>query len=118
MRLYLASPYSHEDADVRERRFDAVCEYAAKLMRDGFHVYSPIAHGHSLARFGLPGDWGFWQAHCERELLYSDGLIVLQLDGWQDSVDIGHELVFASVKGIPAEYVMPWQMPIMFEAVA
>lgn len=116
MRIYLASPYSHDDEAVREQRFDAVCEYAAKLMREGFHVYSPIAHGHAVARFGLPGDWEFWREHCEQELRRSDGMIVLQLDGWTESVGIAHELTMTDSLNIPVEIVAPWQMPLLFGA--
>lgn len=41
--IYLASPYSHESAEVREARFHAVVEAAGVLMRAGHVVYSPIA---------------------------------------------------------------------------
>ncbi|MCP4786572.1 MAG: DUF1937 family protein [Fuerstiella sp.] len=47
--IYLASPYSHSDANIREKRFRDVCRTAARLMRNGDVVFSPIAHGHPIA---------------------------------------------------------------------
>ena len=59
--IYVASPYSHADARVREQRFDAACRAAAALMRDGQRVFSPVAHSAPIARYGLPTDWAFWE---------------------------------------------------------
>ena len=57
--IYLASPYSHPDAVVREQRFRDVCLAAARLIRAGQIVFSPIAHSHPIASggFGLPTGW-------------------------------------------------------------
>lgn len=41
-KIYLATPYSHKDDKVRRERFDAVNIVAARLMRQGFLVFSPI----------------------------------------------------------------------------
>lgn len=80
--IYLASPYSHPDADVRVQRFDDVCRAAATLMRAGIVVFSPIAHSHPIAQFGMPTNWEFW-SHLDREFLARcDMLAVLTLPGW------------------------------------
>ncbi len=49
-RIYLASPYSHEDEMVMKDRFDKVCAKAAELMARGYIVFSPIAHSHPIAQ--------------------------------------------------------------------
>ena len=54
--IYLASPYSDPDPWVKENRFLAVCTKAAKMMSEGAYVFSPIAHTHPIAKYGLPGD--------------------------------------------------------------
>ena len=54
--IYLASPYSHPDFVVRQRRFDADCQATATMVRAGLIVFSPIAYSHPLTRYGLPGD--------------------------------------------------------------
>ena len=62
--IYLAVPYSHADPAVRVARFDAVNKVAAKMMRDGLHVFSPISHTHPIALAGdLPGGWEYWEAY-------------------------------------------------------
>lgn len=43
--IYLASPYTHANAAIRQQRFDAVCRVAAELMRRSEIFFSPIAPG-------------------------------------------------------------------------
>ena len=83
--IYLASPYSHPDAFVREQRFQSACVAASELMRVGYVVDCPVAHGHSIAQHGLPTDWSYWERfnHCFLEMC--DEVMVLTLDGWQKS---------------------------------
>jgi hypothetical protein len=83
--IYLASPYSHPDPLVREARFDAACRATVDLIRAGHVVFSPIVHGHPLARFGLPTDWSFWQRFDEEHLRRCCEVLVLQADGWRES---------------------------------
>ena len=105
--MYLASPYSHPDAAVREDRFRAVCEHAAALLRDGHLVYSPIAHSHPLAALGLPGDWAFWADHNRAMLERSSSLVVLQLPGWERSVGVAAEVEIARALGLPVHFTPP-----------
>ena len=93
--IYVISPYSHPDLGVRQQRFVAACCATAALARAGHLAISPIVHGHSLAEFGLPTDWSFWQ-HWRRDLLARcDEVIVLQLDGWIESVGVQAEIALA-----------------------
>ncbi len=39
--VYLASPYSHDDAEVRKSRFNTACRIAGELMNAGLVVFSP-----------------------------------------------------------------------------
>ena len=105
--IYLASPYSHPDTRVRERRFRAACHAAAWLMRSGLTVYSPIAHGHPIALCGLPTDWPFWERHDRRLLEHCDQVIVLMLDAWQESKGVQAEIQIAAELGKPLRYLEP-----------
>lgn len=102
---YLASPYSHPDAAVRQQRFEAACRVAAALIRRGHVVFSPIAHSHSIAQHGLPVDWGFWERHDRRLLAACDELWVLKLDGWQHSRGVQAEIAIALALGKPVRFV-------------
>lgn len=105
--IYLASPYSHPDPLVREQRFKAVCEYAANLMKDGEMVYSPIAHSHPIAQFGLPKEWEFWEQYDRFFISKCDELFVLMIDGWDKSKGVDAEIEIANELCVPVTYVGP-----------
>ena len=42
--IYLATPYSHKDPQVRQNRYEHACKVAGKLMEEGNLVFCPIAH--------------------------------------------------------------------------
>jgi hypothetical protein len=104
---YLASPYSHPDPAIRDARFQAACRAAATLMRAGHHVFSPIAHSHPIAAYGLPTEWAFWEAQMRYHLETSAQVVVLTLDGWRESVGIAAEVRIASELGEPVRYLSP-----------
>ena len=93
--IYIVSPYTHSDPTVREQRFDAACAAAAVLMRAGHIVYSPVVYGHSLVQRGLPCDWPFWERHARWHLERCDEVVVLMLDGWDESVGVRAEIEIA-----------------------
>jgi hypothetical protein len=105
--IYLASPYSHPDAAIRDERFRAACQAAASLLRSGRAVFSPIAHSHPLVEFGLPTDWEFWQRCNVEHLQRCDELVVLTLDGWQESVGVQAEIRIARESGKPVSIMAP-----------
>ena len=105
--IYLASPYSHPDAAIREERFRAACQAAAQLMRAGNIVYSPIAHSHPIALHGLPTDWRFWERHDREHLIRCEELVVLMFDGWRESEGVQAEIRIAGELGKPVRYLAP-----------
>lgn len=104
---YLASPYTHPDPTVREQRFHAACATAAQLMREGHVVFSPVAHSHPLTAYGLPGDWAFWERHDRVHLERCDEVVVLMLDGWEESEGVQAEIAVAQRLGKPVSYRAP-----------
>lgn len=107
--IYLASPYSHPDPEVRQQRFTDVCRAAGRLMLQiGEVIYSPIAHGHSVAEV-CPEidamDAEFWMRQCIGMLRNADALFVLKLDGWRESRGVAEELEIARAFGIPVKFV-------------
>jgi hypothetical protein len=105
--IYLASPYTHVDAAVRESRFDAACLATSTLMRAGLSVYAPIVHSHPLVRYGLPIEWEFWQAHDCEHLQRCDEVMVLTLDGWKTSRGVQAEIALAIELDLPIRYLSP-----------
>lgn len=103
--IYLASPYSHPEAEVRQRRFEAACRAAAKLICQGQTVFSPIAHSHAICAYGVPLDWRFWERHDRRYLEACDEVVVLLIDGWRESVGVQAEIAIARKLGKPITYL-------------
>jgi Domain of unknown function (DUF1937) len=103
--IYLASPYSHPDALVCQASFDAACRATADLVHAGRVVFSPIVHGHPLVRFGLPTDWSFWQRFDQEYLRRCDDVLVLQIDGWQESEGVQAEVELARGLGKRITYL-------------
>jgi hypothetical protein len=105
--IYLASPYSHPDPLVRQARFDAACLAVSRLIHAGQSVFSPIVHGHPQVRFGLPTEWAFWQRFDQEYLRRCDEVLVLQIEGWRESVGVRAEIALASALGKRVEYLEP-----------
>jgi len=93
--IYLASPYSHPNAQIREQRFHDACRTTAELMRAGHVVFSPIAHGHPICSHGLPIDWTFWEQIDRAFIVRCEEMVVLTLDGWRDSEGVQAEIRIA-----------------------
>ena len=104
--IYIASPYSDPDPVVRERRYQAVCRYAASRLCDGVQVFSPIAHSHSIALYGeLPTGIEFWRDFDSTMIHMSTAIEVLMLPGWQESEGVKWEIALAEMSEIPVWYV-------------
>ena len=107
MKIYLASPYSHKDAHVREQRYESACKKTAELIEDGDIVFSPIAHSHNIAKYiGNHNDSSFW---VDQDLSFltgwADEMWVLMLDGWEESKGIKMEMQASLSAGIIVKYV-------------
>lgn len=106
--IYLASPYSHKSEEVKHKRFLIINKYAAKLMREGNIVFSPISHSHPIAiDHKLPGDWEYWQKSCEAFVSVCKSMVVLKLDGWEVSTGVQAEIKLAQELNIPITYIEP-----------
>lgn len=104
--IYIASPYSHPNPEVRHQRYKAVHNYAAWLMQQGNVCFSPIVYGHEFARIGkAQTDHLWWKEFNEHMLRNSKLMHVLQLPLWGSSKGIQHEIDFAESQGIPFFYV-------------
>jgi hypothetical protein len=106
--IYLATPYSHPDAAVMERRFREVTRVAGDMMRRGDLVFSPISHTHPIALVcDLPKGWDYWQSFDKTMLRACGRVVVLMQDGWEESVGVRAEIAMAQEMGIPVEYREP-----------
>ncbi len=107
--VYLASPYSHPDAWMRELRFKAVARVAGLLYYEqGIKAFCPISHSHPVAMelnpqtvhphwqgrkkkgpdpnvgaFWLEWDFPYVKACCH--------MLICQLPGWRESTGVKAE---------------------------
>lgn len=108
--LYLASPFSHQNPIVRHQRYVAVCKAAGRYMRAGEIIFSPIAHSFAIEEHfddGKIEDGTFWLKQDFPILARCTKLVVLTLDGWEQSKGIAAEIEFAATHGIPMEFRTP-----------
>jgi len=103
--IYIASPYSHEDDSMMDYRAELVTFFAASLVEKGDVVFSPITFGHELSKKGdLPTDFEFWNNFCITFLSKCDKMIVLKIEGWEQSIGIKAEINYCRSNNIPIEY--------------
>lgn len=109
---YLASPYSRFPRG-HEAAFVEACANAAKLVRAGVPVFSPIAHSHGIAQHGAvdPVDLKVWLPADRPFMDAAHGIIVLKMEGWHSSVGMNHEIGYFALNGKPVVYMEPGQVP-------
>lgn len=114
--VYLACPYTSPDPDVQLQRMELASIVAARIMQNGFAVYSPITHGHHIAQhlpIGLEAGHAFWMAQCLPIVAKADALIVLPMAGWRQSSGLRDEMALARRLSLPIGVVqniaLPWQ---------
>lgn len=105
---YLATPYTLY-RDGLECAYQLACRSAAHLIRQGVHVYSPIAHSHGIAHYGDidPRDGRFWLKTCEPFMRASYGLLVLHVDGTSQSLGVAHERAWFERAHKPVRQILP-----------
>jgi len=103
--FYIAVPYTHANEKIRELRFAMVTEFCARQSRLGAVVFSPITHSHEIAKYGTSTKWDFWRNIDIEFLRRCAYLVVLKLEGWQDSVGVQAEIELARESGITVIYI-------------
>lgn len=105
-RIYLACPYSHPDAEVRENRVELANQVAAEIMQDGYIVFSPLSHSHGIAHYiGNHMEHDFWLKQCLAFIPWCDELWIMQLPGWKESSGIKMEVEVAGKKNKNIKYI-------------
>jgi nucleoside 2-deoxyribosyltransferase len=104
MKIYLAGPYSHTDPQVRQQRFEALNQAAARVMREGHIVFSPISHSRPIAvQCELPKGFDFWVELDKSFIEWCDEMWIVPLRGYQESVGVHCEAEYARSLGKPVE---------------
>ena len=93
--IYVGTPYTKYRLGP-ELAFRHAAALMADLIRAGLPVYSPIAHTHPIAVHGGldPLDHTIWLPFNLAIMRRSDALLVLMMEGWQESTGVAHEIRF------------------------
>lgn len=92
---YLASPYTSDDELLVEERASQAGWAAGELTACGHTVFSPIAYYHNLMRYigsQHATDFAAFKKHNRVYLNAAHVLIVLTLEGWEDSTGVTWEI--------------------------
>lgn len=105
--IYIASPYTHKNKKVMDKRFKQVLRLAAKLKLDGHVVFSPIVHSHMIAtQFPkIKTNWDFWKFDDTVFLKRSSELWVYCIPGWDKSVGVAAEIAIARKYKKPIKFI-------------
>lgn len=117
--IYLASPYSHETTSTRFIRHRYACQAAARIIVEGFEIYSPIAMTHAIHEWSYKHPCkhiarlhnkrpDFWYKFDETMMDRCARLVILGIDGWKESEGIAHEYQYFRKKELPWT-IVSWQ---------
>lgn len=107
--IYLAGPYTDQDPETVEDRALIHIRTASLIIEQGYMCFSPIAHSHVLwaASNDLPKDAGFWGRYNEVWLSACKHLVVITLNGWEESKGTRMEMLFARREDKPIYMIDP-----------
>jgi hypothetical protein len=106
--VYVASPYTHPDADVVAARYRRVRDFNGDLIAAGVLAFSPIAFSHQYAQLcGMGGEFAAWERFDFGMLALAGLLLVFMDDGWEHSVGVEAESNKSDALGLPVIYVVP-----------
>jgi hypothetical protein len=106
--IYLMGPYSHKDYGIRQRRYNQLTQYAAKIAHSGLTVFSPITHSHPMTLHEtLPGEWAYWKRQDEAILRICREAWQMEIKEWEQSVGCTAGREIAESLGIPVVYIDP-----------
>ena len=108
--IYLASPYSHQSAAVREARYLAARSYSIHAIQQGYAMFSPIVYGRDMET-QIGTDYLSWKEFNDAMVRASASVWVLRLYGWENSKGVEYEVNFARELKLPIAYVDPRELP-------
>lgn len=105
--IFLASPYSHENARVRLFRYQCALEFTTKYIAAGQQMFSPIVYGHTIhmADPTINFDAKTWENINNTVFQSCRELYVLQLPDWEQSKGVHNEIILAHKYDMKISYM-------------
>ncbi len=106
---YIAIPYGATE-EIRATRMEQFWDVCSYLIGKGYDIQSPMTLIPAVLRDPtIPYDWVFWSNYSHKMLQNSDKLIVVMLEGWEQSTGVAGEILEAKRLGKEVEY-MQWPL--------
>lgn len=95
--FYLISPFSHPDKEIEKQRYLEQQKYHAWLIKEcGAVIIAPIELCYHLhINHGLPGGYEFWKTRDRAFIDITDGVIICEMEGLEQSVGCQDEISYA-----------------------
>lgn len=104
--IYIASPYSHPEPEIRSKRFYIALYYAGALKKEGIVCFSPIVYGHHFALHNWTDtDHESWLDFNNKMMDMADEIHMLQINGWRESRGMQYEAAYAMENDIPLRWI-------------
>lgn len=113
---YIGSPYSFYRFGL-ERAYADVSEVSWFLQLAGVSHFSPILYTHPLSKMWRvdPRDASFWLDFDSSMMNVCDALVIIDLDGWQDSAGVAIETSLFEQEGKPVYHLNPATLELRHE---
>jgi hypothetical protein len=110
---YLAAPY-HGTEEEKKYRTELSLKATAEFLRQGIHVFAPLNYvnkiAEELAFTSLEKRRGIVLPYLLDFLRVSKGMVVINIDGWENSWGVQQELKFCHEMQIPIYNMKPEQI--------
>ena len=108
--FYLSNPYSGSD-EQKSKRAELAARACGRLIKDRVFTLSPIVHNHAMMKtyndFSLEERRSVILDFDFSLLAASKGMIVLKIEGWEESYGVGKEIEFCKKNDIAIHYYTP-----------
>ncbi len=98
---YLSTPYTSYEGGDLNAAFEGAAQLTARLQLAGVKAFSPITHGHPIARYVPAGETSQFLAFNEAMMRAVDVLIVANLPGSKESAGVAREAAFFEAMNKP-----------------
>ena len=106
---YIACPYSHKNKAVMTQRYYDQRYASWRLMGAGYHLIQPVEMCHHITRrYHMPSGYAYWKERDRLLLSRCDGIIVVMMDGYMQSVGVQDEVAYARFLHMPVYYFDPF----------
>jgi|SRR6478609_148583 len=102
---YLAPPYGHPDPEVMKDRIKKIYSVFSEITAKGEKIICPTITNFFLDTFGEAPDRETWRKRCDHLIERSTELVILTLDGWQESPGLRRDIALAESNNIPVTYI-------------